>query len=148
MDISNLHFSTMCISFSDGKSNIVVSASGDSDFVDLGDLRPNSTGPNVTACLRWKKGRKLVLSGRLQSEVGNEIQVIDHVVLQVCLLMPDVVSECHTQTRRGRLAFPTEFCASRSRGLGDAQRHFSTRNRSAFFSPVRLPCSPMIWDRA
>ena len=86
-----MHFSTMDISFSDGRSKIVVIDSGESDFEDLGDMRLTSTGLNVKASLRWRKGRRLVLSGRLQSEVGNEVQVIGHNILQICLLKPDVV---------------------------------------------------------
>ena len=81
VDVSALPLSAMHISFSDERPDVVVRASKEGDFVDVGAVGSSVAADKAEASLRWERGRRLVVSGRLQSDGEGEINVRGSVTL-------------------------------------------------------------------
>jgi len=75
VNISNLGFSAMYISFSDGRPDVVVAASGSADFVFVGVVKQTGATDAAEASLRWNANRSLVISGTLPSDVEGEVSI-------------------------------------------------------------------------
>ncbi|WVR05238.1 hypothetical protein IAU60_002250 [Kwoniella sp. DSM 27419] len=74
VDISEIAWNSLCISFSDGRPDVVVEGDGtvspkQSDLVKIID--------GVKAPLRWTQGRVIVLNGELESDVETEVRISD-----------------------------------------------------------------------
>lgn len=75
VDLARTAFTALHLSFSDGRPDVVLkSAEGTTDHIDLGDV-PISGGQEIRGSLKWKEGRRLVLTGRLVGETEGDVQV-------------------------------------------------------------------------
>jgi hypothetical protein len=80
VEIANLGFSTLSISFSDSRPDLLVKAAPNAegeagDEIDAGTLGPDGVLNGCSAFLRWSSGRRLVINGKLQHDLESEIRV-------------------------------------------------------------------------
>jgi hypothetical protein len=80
VEIANLGFSTLSISFSDSRPDLLIKAAPNSegkagDEVHAGILGPSGVSNECFASLRWSPGRRLVISGKLRHDLEGELRV-------------------------------------------------------------------------
>lgn len=77
VDISELRFSSLRLSFSDGRPDVNVKAgdgSSSEDFVDLGTVDDQEKARDMTA-LVWTPGKRVTLKGRLVATHESDVEV-------------------------------------------------------------------------
>lgn len=77
VDISELRFSSLRLSFSDGRPDVEVKAGGDSsseDFIDLGVV-DDEEKPRDASAIMWTPGKRTTLNGQLVAVQQSEVEV-------------------------------------------------------------------------
>ncbi|KAL1409710.1 hypothetical protein Q8F55_003706 [Vanrija albida] len=77
VDVSRLEFSQLRIGFSDGRPDVVVASGGESQYVDVGTVKPQGESEAFKAPLKWANGDTLVVTGELPGNVATEVEISD-----------------------------------------------------------------------